>query len=58
MESGDYTGFGVAQAMTYFAHQDATPDQRFELEAASVEILTTIDQYDRPATAPRRGKNK
>ncbi len=61
MESADYTGFGVAQAVTYFAHQDADADTQFEMEAVAVEIVNNIEKYDQPIvvkTPKKRVSNK
>jgi len=48
VQGGDTTGFGAVQSLTYLA-QKVAPDMRYELETASVNILDTIDIYDRPA---------
>lgn len=48
VKGGDTTAFGVTQALTYFAHQDASPEERFEIESNAVEVLTGIEQFDKP----------
>ena len=59
MTGGDFTGFGVAQAITFFAH-DASKDadQRFELEQAATEFVTAAYQFDEQPKARRRKSNK
>lgn len=58
MQSSDLTGFGVAQAVTYFAHAKADADQQFELEAVAMDIVTNIDKFDKPAQAVKKGSQK
>ena len=53
-KSGDSTGFGVTQALTYFAQHDATPEERFDLETKSVQILSEIDSFDVATVKPRK----
>lgn len=53
-KSGDSTGFGVTQALTYFAQHDANPEERYELETKGVEILTDIDSFDVVNVKPRK----
>ena len=48
LKGADASPFGVAQAVTYYAHKDADADERFELEAQSVKIMERIDEFDRP----------
>lgn len=61
MTGGDYTGFGVVQAITYFAHDAATDaDERYELEAVAVDYINPA-KYDKQIVAsdkPRRKSNK
>lgn len=57
VESGDLTGFGVAQAVTFFAHAKADADQQFELESMAVDIVNNIEKYDKPS-APKKFSNK
>lgn len=47
VKGGTTNAFGVCQALTYFAQHNASPEDRFELERSSVEILTNIDKFDR-----------
>ena len=58
MQSSDLTGFGVAQAVTYFAHAKADADQQFELEAVAMDIVTNIEKFDKPAQAVKKGSQK
>ena len=48
IKSGDTNAFGVTQALTYFAHQNCTPEERYDLEHQSVEILDMIEIFDKP----------
>jgi hypothetical protein len=48
IKSADFTGFGVTQAITLFAHTKADADEQYELEKASVSVLDRMSQYDRP----------
>lgn len=48
IKGGDTKAFGVTQALTFYAHADATPEERFELESKSVEILSNIESFDTP----------
>ncbi len=48
IKSGDTNAFGVTQALTYFAHQNCTPEERYDLESQSVVILDLIDSFDKP----------
>ena len=48
IKSGDTNAFGVTQAITWFAHQNCTPEERYEMESQSVLILDKIEQFDRP----------
>jgi len=47
IKGGDTTAFGVTQAITYFAQMDATPEERFDLETSSVEVLEKIVEFDK-----------
>lgn len=53
IKGGDTTGFGITQAITYYAGQDASPEERFELEQGSVEILNNLAVIDRPVVQIR-----
>jgi hypothetical protein len=48
VKGGDTKAFGVTQALTFYAHTDATPEERFDLESKSVEILNRIESFDTP----------
>jgi len=48
IEGGDTTGFGVAQALTFYAHESEDADEQYELEAAAVNVLSDIDKFDKP----------
>ena len=58
MQSSDLTGFGVAQAVTYFAHKKADADEQFELEAVAMDIVSNIEKYDKPAMPAKRTSQK
>lgn len=44
---GEATVFNLTQAMTYFAHNDATPDEQFELETAASKVAKDIAKFDK-----------
>lgn len=48
IKSGDTNAFGVTQALTYFAHQNCSPEERYEMEVNSVLILDKIESFDKP----------
>jgi hypothetical protein len=48
IKSADFTGFGVTQSITLFAHTKADADEQYELEKAAVSVLDNMKQYDRP----------
>lgn len=52
--SGQPTAFGVSQAITYFAHKDADPDERWELEHAAVDVVGSIASYDKPHISKKK----
>lgn len=56
IKGGDMTAIGVAQAVTFFAGNNANPDEQYELEKMSVSIVENIDRYDRPVTTKRTTK--
>ena len=58
MQSSDLTGFGAAQAVTYFAHAKADADQQFELEAVAMDIVTNIEKFDKPVQAVKKSTQK
>jgi hypothetical protein len=47
IKSGDTNAFGVTQALTFFAHQNCSPEERYEIEKNSVLILDKIDEFDK-----------
>lgn len=47
MGSTDYTGFGLGQALTFYAHKDADADEQYDLELVAVEVATSGTKYDR-----------
>jgi len=47
IQGGDTNAFGVSQALTYYAQHDATPEERYEIETQSVDILENIKQFDK-----------
>lgn len=47
IKSGDTNAFGVTQALTYFAQHNASPEERYEIEAESVLILDLIEEFDK-----------
>ena len=49
LHSQDFSGFGITQALTYYAHNDANADEQADLEMQSVEILENINEFDVPA---------
>tara|TARA_B110000503_G_scaffold138737_1_gene225527 strand:+ start:5256 stop:6470 length:1215 start_codon:yes stop_codon:yes gene_type:complete len=55
-KSGDSTGFGVTQAITYYAQHNASPEERFELESKGVEVLSNIDSFDVAVVKERASK--
>jgi len=48
VKSGDTNAFGITQALTYFAHQNCSPEDRYDLEMNSVLVLDKIDMFDKP----------
>jgi hypothetical protein len=48
IKGGDMTAMGVAQAVTFFAGNDASPDEQYDLEGMSVSIVENIDRFDKP----------
>ena len=56
IKGADTTGFGITQALTYYAGQDATADERFELESGAVAVLDNLKTIDRPAVQQRAKK--
>lgn len=48
MQGGLSNAFGVAQAMTFYAHETQEADERHDLEVAATEVITHISTYDRP----------
>lgn len=55
-QGGLTNAFGVAQALTFFAHETKEADLQHELECASVEVLENIADYDKPYVKERAGK--
>ena len=47
IKSGDTNAFGVTQALTYYAQHNASPEERYEIEAESVLILDLIEEFDK-----------
>jgi len=47
-KGADPSPFGVAQAITYYAHTEADADQRYDMEAQAIEIMEKIDSFDKP----------
>jgi hypothetical protein len=52
-QGGLNNAFGVAQALTFFAHETKSPDEQHDLECASVEVLENIQAYDKPFVKER-----
>jgi hypothetical protein len=48
VKSGDTNAFGITQALTYFAHQNCSPEDRYDLEMNSVLVLDKINMFDKP----------
>ena len=46
IQGGDTSAFGVAQAMTYAAHESADPDRQYKLEQLAVEALPLVPSVD------------
>ena len=57
VKSGDTNAFGITQALTYFAHQNCSPEDRYDLEMNSVLVLDKIEMFDKPEikSAPFQG---
>jgi hypothetical protein len=47
-KGGCTTGFGVSQAITYFAQHNVNADDRYELEIIGADVLNNIKYYDKP----------
>lgn len=45
-ESGDKTANGIAQAVTYHAHEVEDPDKQYALEGSAMDVLDNMDQFD------------
>ena len=56
IKGGDTTAFGITQALTYYAGQDATAEERYELESGAVSVLDNIKTIDRPVVQQRAKK--
>lgn len=54
MESADNTAFGLAQAVTFYAHDKADADDQFEMESVAVDIVSNIERYDRPVVVKEK----
>lgn len=48
IRGADASPFGVAQALTYYAHKNAGADERYDLEAEAMTVMEKIDDYDKP----------
>ncbi len=49
IRSGDMTSFGVAQALTLFAHSKCdNSDEQYKLESTALDIFNNIEDYDKP----------
>jgi hypothetical protein len=58
MAGGDYTGFGVVQAITYYAHDAAAnADERYELESCAVDYIDP-KKYDKQIVVAEKTKRK
>lgn len=47
MKGGEPSVFNLTQAMTFYAHKNATPDEQFELEVAASKVADNIDKFDK-----------
>lgn len=47
IKGGEANVFNLTQAMTFFAHKNAEPDERFELEVAASKVADNIEKFDR-----------
>jgi hypothetical protein len=48
IDGGDRTAFGVAQAVTYYAHEVEDADLEFQLEASGLELVEKMSEFDKP----------
>lgn len=48
IKSGDTSAFGVAQALTLYAHTKGDADLQYDMERQAMEVLDTIETFDKP----------
>jgi hypothetical protein len=54
ISGADSTPFGIAQAVTFYAHKDANADEQYELEKVSVAIIENAKTFDKPMVERRK----
>jgi hypothetical protein len=54
LKSGDFTSFGVAQAVTLYAGKEASPDDQYDLESAAFEVVELATANDKPFEQKRK----
>lgn len=58
VKSGDMTSFGVSQAVTFYAHQNADADDRFDMEGQAFEVVELANNNDKPFVDTKRKSMK
>ena len=48
VKSGDTTGFGITQAITFCAQKCESADEQFDLEVAGMNLIDNLAEYDKP----------
>jgi len=48
------TGFGVAQALTFYAHETDDADLQYELESVAVDVMSNIEKFDTPFVGKKK----
>ena len=46
IQGGDTTGWGLSQAVTFYAHHNANADDQFELEQVGFDLLGKVKMFD------------
>lgn len=52
------TGFGISQAITYYAHQNADADRQYDMEMYGNDVLEQIAVLDKPFVEKRTRRQK
>lgn len=55
IKGADTSAFGISQAITYYAHKDASADEQYELEEAADHLLKDAKGFDKRYIEVKRG---